>query len=256
MRCIILKSCAKGITTIPAIGRLSHFFRSIRWQHAVLASTGVESEVAMLLTANGLLLGAFVLLSLYADSRAYNRAAAGYTALAFGLFPPTFFFRMGYSESSFLFLAILAMIAMQRGWPSHVVAAIVGLATSTRPVGVALVPVFWLFVLQTAPSRRIGWFRAVAFTPIALSGLIAYMAYQYAAFDDGLAFVRTQEHWCRREGVSTGEKVQALLSYEPIWSVYDPGDWGYWRRQDSKLPAAVSLSFANPIYFLLGGACL
>ena len=33
----------------------------------------------------------------------YNRAAAGYTALAFGLFPPTFFFRMGYSESSFLF---------------------------------------------------------------------------------------------------------------------------------------------------------
>ena len=117
-------------------------------------------------------------------------------------------------------------------------------------------PVFWLFVLKTAPSRRIGWFRAVAFTPIALSGLIAYMAYQYAAFDDGLAFVRTQEHWCRREGVSTGEKVQALLSYEPIWSVYDPGDWGYWRRQDSKLPAAVSLSFANPIYFLLGGALL
>ena len=88
----------------------------------------------MLLTANGLLLGAFVLLSLYADSRAYNRAAAGYTALAFGLFPPTFFFRMGYSESSFLFLAILAMIAMQAvAWPSHVVAAIVGLDPGPGP---------------------------------------------------------------------------------------------------------------------------
>ena len=181
-------------------------------------------------------------------------SAAGYAVVAFGAFPTTFFFHMAYAESCFLFLAVLAMLSMERRWPLLAVAVIVGLATASRPVGVALVPVFWLHVWQRCPKWRGAFVRWIALTPIALAGLIAYMAYQDAALGDPLAFAKTQEHWRRRGHVSTGDKVIALLSYEPIWSVYESDSPAYWRRLDRRSPAVANLALANPIYFLLAVA--
>ena len=52
------------------------------------------------------------------------------------------------------------------------------------------------------------------------------MGYQYAAFGDPLAFAKTQEHWSTRGVVSASDKALALLSYEPIWSVYQSSSEG------------------------------
>ena len=50
--------------------------------------------------------------------------------------------------------------------------------------------------------------------------------------------------------MSIGEKLLALASWEPIWSVYLPGTGGYWRGfGDQSLPI-FNLQFMNPIYFV------
>jgi hypothetical protein len=220
---------------------------------AIAEVTCLTIEKGLVLAAHGYLLGAFVLLGLYAFQR-YGEATtniATYALLAFGLFPPTFFFRMNYSEPSFLFFGILAMLAMEQQWSPVATAFVVGLATATRPVGVALVPVFCMYLWQ----RSVGWrefaFRSVLLLPLSLWGLIGYMCYQYAAFGQPLAFALTQEHWGFRQPVSFDEKVLAILSHEPIWSVYDPSSEAYWQRTQPEPHGWSNLALANPIYSLL-----
>ncbi len=62
---------------------------------AIAAVTCLTIQNGLLLAAHAYLLGAFVLLALYARQRCGDPStdAAGYALLAFGLFPPTFFFR-------------------------------------------------------------------------------------------------------------------------------------------------------------------
>jgi hypothetical protein len=174
--------------------------------------------------------------------------------LALGLFPTSFFFRVPYSESCFLFFAILAMLAMQRGWPLLVVAGVVGLTTAVRPVGIALLPVYWLYVCRGSTNRRTALLKLLLLTPVAAWGLLAYMDFQNVTFGDPLAFARTQEHWSARINTTTSDKALSLMSYEPIWSVYQRGSPAYWRRLEPDVAAPVNLAFANPIYFLLATA--
>jgi hypothetical protein len=237
---------------------------------AVFRATGMPLEWAGLLVAHVLLIAAFVFLAAYVAER-YPRQSpqlAAYVVLAFGLFPTTFFMRMTYSESTFLALAVLAMFGMERGWRPLVVAGIVGLATAARPVGVALVPVFWLYVWQRAETgphprplsrarERGGWRRlapVVGLTPVALWGLLAYMAFQYAEFGEPLAFAKTQSHWRSRGDVGWGEKALALAAWEPIWSAYMPSSPGYAGRRARELPAWANLQLANPVFFVATAA--
>jgi len=221
---------------------------------AIVAAIGVTHESALLLAANAYFLGALVLLGLYASHR-FGEAGGhptGYALLAFGLFPTTFFFRADYSESSFLFFTILAVFAMERGSPLVAIALVVGAATATRPVGVALVPVFLISVWQRSAGWRQFAIRSTFLLPLALWGLIAYMVYQYHAFGQPFAFAMTQEHWSFRQPVPLSEKVIAFLSHEPIWSVYDPSSEAFWQRIQREPRDWSNLALANPIYFLLG----
>ncbi len=237
---------------------------------AVFHATGMPLEWAGLAVAHVLLVAVFVLLAAYVAER-YGRASpqlAAYAVLAFGLFPTTFFMRMTYSESTFLVLALLAMLGMERGWRPIVVAVIVGLTTATRPVGVALVPVFWLYVwrrAETSPhppplSRK--WERGVlrrlarvaCLTPVATWGLLAYMAFQYAEFGEPLAFAKTQSHWRARGDLAWGDKALALAAWEPVWSAYMPSSPGYAGRRARAVPAWFSLPLANPVFFVAAAA--
>jgi len=277
---------------------------------AVFRGTGMPLEWAGLLVAHVLLIAAFVLLAAYASQR-YARASGqlvAYAVLAFGVFPTTFFMRMSYSESTFLVLALLAMFGMERGWRPIVVVAIVGLATASRSVGVALVPVVWLYVWRRAEagphpqplSRKrargvLNWLsrkrerggldelsrsaisepsgphpqplsrkrergvlnrlaRIACLTPVALWGLLAYMAFQYAEFGEPLAFAKTQSHWRGRPDVPWGEKALALAAWEPIWSAYMPSSPGYAGRYARELPAWCNLQMANPVFFVAAAA--
>ena len=90
-------------------------------------------------------------------------------------------------------------------------------------------------------------------TPLAVSGLALYIAFQWLSFGEPLAFVKTQQHWQRRPAFSAADKALcAWRVWEPIWASYDKSDaFGYWMRDDEPLSPAISLRFANPIYFVL-----
>jgi hypothetical protein len=117
---------------------------------AVVSVTGWRAEAALLIVSNLLLLAALAMLAFYVRDRYPDGRAdlAGYALLAAALFPTGCFFRLTYSESTFLLLAVLAMYAMLRRWPLCAVALIIGLATATRPVGVALLAPLAIHILR------------------------------------------------------------------------------------------------------------
>jgi hypothetical protein len=221
------------------------------------SATGVRTEAALLLVSNVSLAVAFVLLAVYDRTRAGPKrpATTGWTLLAFGLWPSTFFFRMAYAESLFLATALLTLIGIHRQWPRLPLAFLAGLATATRPVGVAVTVAFLWSVIRCPrdrPAVRIGW--AALLAPVACWGLLYYMAYQYAAFGNPLAFAQTQEHWTNRAPVARpemAEKIWALVTLEPILGVYDPQSSRFWYRMNSNEGILFNLLFWNPILFLL-----
>lgn len=237
---------------------------------AVFAALPVSSLTALAVTSNTMLFATCLLFSRYlrerpipaSDSSAsvngddasegenpYRRRAVCYTLLAFGLLPTTFFFRMPYSESTFLFFAILACYAMVRKWPLLGIAAIVGITTATRPVGVALVPCFFMHLLDRSATKREAMLQAVRLLPIACGGILAYMVFQAWQFGDALAFAKTQQHWRIIPDRSFPDKVLSLASAEPVWSTYLPGTPYYWNRWGFDPSPLISLSFLNPLYF-------
>lgn len=212
--------------------------------------TGLDYDLALTLVAN---LSFFLALGLFGDYlRRRPESASGsvlYAPLVLALFPVGFFFRMAYSDSLFLLLAILVLYGLVRQWPILFVAALVGLATAARPVGVALIPPLVLAGWRRygSSSRRLAVLALVA--PLCIWGLAAYMIFQNARFGDPLAFVKTQDHWRFRERASREEQLLAAMTLETLWTVYEESSSAYWRRHDRELGPAFSLQFANPLYF-------
>jgi hypothetical protein len=123
---------------------------------ALVRATGMRTEWALLLVSHGALVATFALLAAYVRQRgpAAEDDLPGWTLLAFGLFPTTFFFRMAYTESLFVMLMLLAMLGMERGWRPVWIALLIGLTTACRSVGVALVPVFAWYLWQRMKTER------------------------------------------------------------------------------------------------------
>jgi hypothetical protein len=85
--------------------------------------------------------------------------------------------------------------------------------------------------------------------PLASWGILAYMAYLHFEFGDLLAFAKTQEYWRIRGKTTVSEKALSLLSWEPLWIVYDDYSPCCWNRFGA--PSVVlNMQFANPIYFV------
>jgi len=143
----------------------------------VIELTGLNPRWTMLLLANFMLLGAFVFFSTYLRSRfPQDTPTNRFLILAlFGLAPAGLFFRMPYSESTFLLLTLFTMVAMVRRWPLLMVALLTGAVTAARPVGGAMTAAFLCHIIldeERGPIKRrlmIG----VGLLPIACWGLIA-----------------------------------------------------------------------------------
>jgi hypothetical protein len=217
--------------------------------------TGLRVEAALLLVSHLFLLAAFAVLFLYVQDRCSAHIGtesasdiAGRACLAFGLLPATFFFRMAYSESLFLFLGLAALYGMHRNWPTVVIALLAGLLTAVRPVGIAIVPVLVLYLWQRSASVAAWMKTCIVFIPLACWGIAEYMLYQWVFFGDPIAFAKTQAYWAARGPVASVEEVIALLTFEPIVSVYDDSSPCCWHNADSNM--VFSLIFANPLYFL------
>lgn len=223
---------------------------------AVARATGLPHGLALTAVAHLSLWATLALLLDYTRRRFPGGPPdlPGYTALALALCPLSFFCRVAYTESLFLFLTVLVMYGLWRGWPVGLVAAAIGLATATRATGVALIPPLVLAVWQRHP----GWGRRAATlgyaVPLSCWGVAAYAAYLGHAFGDPLAFSQAQDHWRFRPTAPPGEVAWAVATLGPIRSAYDPGSDGYWARFDRSLPPEFSLQFANPIYFAAAAA--
>jgi hypothetical protein len=218
----------------------------------LMRATGMPAGIALLVVSNTSLLILLCLTAVYVGRRYPDPSGrlVNHVLLAMCLVPTTFFFRMAYSESLFMLIVVLVLYGIERGWPLITVAAVAGLGTAARPVGVGLIPA--LVLANWAQSRTVRGFvvRSAYLLPIAVWGILAYMAYLYAAFGDPLAFARTQANWRGRPPSSPSARMIALATLEPIRSLLDPScpaNLGASARGHNPL---FSLRTADSIYFL------
>jgi hypothetical protein len=225
----------------PLLGRL------VAW------ATGVRPEWALLLVSHLCLAGAFIVMAAYVRQRYPDGPPwlAGYVLLALGLCPTTFFFRLAYTESLFLLLAVLTLYGLERSWPLWLVASIIGLATATRLPGLCLLLPLVLHLWQHSGGPRRFAVRLVWLTPLACWGFAGFLIYQYLAFGEPFAFATAHSHWRFRPPVPLSEKLWALATLEPICRVFDESCLGCWKWHTHvyRTPL-VSLVAANPVYFL------
>jgi hypothetical protein len=75
------------------------------------------------------------------------------------------------------------------------------------------------------------------------------MLFQWVAFGEPLAFIKTQVHWTERS-LTLGDRLVGLLTLEPIRAVYDSSSPCYWARVPPEGNLLFNLKAANPLYFL------
>lgn len=214
-------------------------------------ATGLRPELALLIVSHLCLAAAFVVAFAYVRLRFPDPSDAvlpGFVLLSLGLFPPGCFFRMAYTESPFLLLMILVFYGMERQWPLLLIALLAGAASSVRAVGLALVPAFALHLWHRSPRLASFAVRGTVLGPLACWGILAYMLYQEMAFGDPLVFYRSEMAFRARPEESVGNKLFSDLTLEPILSVFDPSDPGYWMRVDFQWNPLFSLPLANPLF--------
>lgn len=219
--------------------------------------TNWSVRVAMVVTSNLALAGAFVLLAAYL--RARNPAGPLASRLAtlglIGLWPSGFFLRMGYSESLFLFLVAAVLLGFARRWPVLVLAVLAGAATGVRPVGVAATAAVALSVLAD-PTR--GSFAkrvllAAGVGAIGCWGMFAYMGYLQVNYGNALLFADAHAQWSfyqPRPGDIPSKWARLALA-EPIWNAYVPGSTRRWWQFEPHGIPVLGLQFWNPIFFVL-----
>jgi hypothetical protein len=226
----------------PLLGRL------------VAGVSGLHPNWALLLVSHLCLAGTFIVMAAYVRQRYPDGPPwlAGYVLLALGLCPTTFFFRLAYTESLFLFLTILTLYGLERSWPLWLVASIIGLATATRLPGLCLLLPLVLQLWQRSGGLARFTMRLMWVTSLACWGLAGYLLYQYLAFGEPLAFATAHSHWRYRPPVPFSEKLWALVTLEPLCRVFDENCQACWKWHTHvyRMPL-VSLAAANPVYFLL-----
>lgn len=212
----------------------------------------LRSSEALFLVSNAAFLATLVVLYRYGDARCGGAAESwvGYSGAAAALFPTGCFFRFAYSESTFLLLAALSLLGIERRWPPWLVAGIVGLATAARPVGVALLVPLALWIWVESPTALARAARLPAFLLLGSWGLLAYMVFQWERFGAPFAFALTQRHYGYRSAPPLLEHLTALASLEPIVAVYSPESEVYWAKLTPSGIPWFSLQFANPLFFV------
>lgn len=124
----------------------------------------------------------------------FDNARSATTLLSF--FPAAYVLGMAYTESLFLALAALCLVAIDRRYwiAAGLLACIVG---AVRPSGVALVLVVGFCLLREIAARRATW-RTFAGALLAPLGIGTWMVVQWAEVGSPTAFLRAQEAWFNR----------------------------------------------------------
>jgi hypothetical protein len=216
----------------------------------LLVVSGLSAELALLIVSQLCTAAAFVVLAAYVQVR-FPEADANYRGrvlLALGLLPFTFAFRMALSEGPFFLLLISTFYAMQRQVSAGLIALLIGLATSIRPVGVSLLVPLWIFLWQQTPGWRPFLVRACVWTPVACWGAAAFVLYAAWEYGEPFVYVRVQAGF-QFPGTDQDNKWLSLLTLKPFWGHFVSSArcyWGNYTQGDSPL---LDLYVGNPIWF-------
>lgn len=214
--------------------------------------------ISGLLIANGAAL-LLIIAWYYFLRRSFKAPTAWLGVFILLLFPTSFFFGAVYSESLFLGLVIACFIAADRRqwWLAALIAAV---ASATRIVGVLLVPALLveLYVQRTwEGSRRVkiiglpkkvdtpaviqlikhalsqldrflarSWRQGIIIS-VGVLGLVAYMSYLSAYFNDPLYFLHVQAEFGSGRQETVVLLPQVIWRYLKIMWLYRPFDLRY-----------------------------
>jgi hypothetical protein len=207
----------------------------------------LDTTVALLIVSNLCLAGAFV------TFRAYLGAAGATTwcsLFAMGLFPGMLYARMCYTEAMFLWLVLLAVLGIRDRWNPALVAGIIGLATATRLVGIALVLPLVIGECRRSSDAGSLFARLMVLVPLSLWGIVSFSLYLLLAFGEPFAFARAQLLWAERTMPTSFTVIIALLSFEPLWAPYASNSPCYWQADPPRNWGPwFNMMFMNPILF-------
>lgn len=228
------------------------FFPALPLLVRIVSSTSpLPDELVLVGIANACFIAAMMVTYRYLSQRTPSGLVnPEFVLLAMAIWPTTFFFRMGYAESLLVLLLATILYGVRRGWPPIILALLVGLASATRPVGVAAILPLYLHICDRGRDKPlVSLVRAVLLTPLACWGLLAFLGFQWAQFGDPLAFNHSHDAYTRHLTEPIPQRIAELLVLRPIWSPYVPGHEGYWTYREPVICAAFSLQFANPLFF-------
>lgn len=154
----------------------------------LVMTIGLPVEVAGTLVNNLAFLGALIVLYVWVEER-HGRSSARWATAILAWCPFSIYGTVIYTEGLFLLLSTAALRAFdkqQHAW----VAVWGGLATATRPTGIALIPAFLLMAWKERRSP-IAYLASLA----AGTGLLLYSVYCGIRFADPLAFIHVQRAW-------------------------------------------------------------
>ncbi|MBL8795992.1 MAG: hypothetical protein JNM56_18975 [Planctomycetia bacterium] len=221
-----------------------------------LIGLGLPVELALTVVSNLAYAASFVLLALYVRER-WPDAVPGQvhaTLIAFGFLPPSFYFRMAYSEALFVLCTLLLLLAIQRQYSVWTVALLAGLACGVRIVGVALLPVVLLYAWRQVERPWPFLWRALGLIPLSCLGLLGFMVYTGIALGEPFAFLKNIQHWAVADPERS--KFISLLTLQPFWRNLDPSSPCYYAGQDASGYPWAGLMLGNPVWFGLAALLL
>lgn len=195
--------------------------------HIVSVVVGPQYVIGVAMVVSNLAtLAVFIGLGLLAANE-YGPATATYVIRALAAFPLAFFLAAGYSDSTFIALAVFTLLFARRGfWYWAALCAF--LATLTRLFGLVLIlPMLWEYGRhhRTARWRDLLHPRhAVTFLAIAGAvplALVSWATYLWVRFGDALAYLHVQRQAWGHYAVPPWQwlhLVGATIQSTPAWS--------------------------------------
>lgn len=222
---------------------------------AVRLLLGCDTNLALVVTSNLALAVCFVLFYQYSLRRLADERAAQFALAAFAFFPPTFFFRMGYSESLLALAYIAFLVAIERNLPTLVPALCCGLATAIRPTGIALLPALALYTWKTHPHWRDRLLALPVYLWVGCWGINVYCTYLGTEFGEPTAYVTSQSYWRMRVANSHWTPLWHAVTFQSFVEIAKPDSPYFWANYFPHNPL-FSITLANPVVVLIASGLL
>ncbi len=141
------------------------------------------------------------------------------------IFPTSFFFASIYSESLFLLLSLLSFyFARRKKW--LISSLFAGLLSSTRLVGIAMLPALVYEYFRYEKNKTITKLLAILIAPL---GLISYIFYNFQKWGNPFYFIKAQENFQNNRSVnSIILPTQTLFRYFKILTGISPKIYEWW----------------------------